>query len=203
MFLRQWPSNFFLDYEQMETFVSICCSVTYCGIFINLIWRTCMRGGAFDKDKSLTVLSAVFRSVLSWERQWLRGNHHEIFTLQVPIHHQAFILTKNQLVLFFYRALYTGSLACLALLLYRIFKAPNQPCDLPPKHLERLALLVKEVLHFFVLCSWALFQRCTLFWRVSGWPMHSAWSPFLGRLGWADNFLGNVVLLFVSRKKKC
>jgi len=43
------------------------------------------------------------------------------------------------------RALYTGSLACLALLLYRIFKAPNQPCDLPAKHLERLALLVKEV----------------------------------------------------------
>ena len=63
------------------------------------------------------------------------------------------LFTKNQLVLFFYRALYTGSLACLALLLYRIFKAPNQPCDLPPKHLERLALLVKEVLHFFVLCS--------------------------------------------------
>ena len=50
---------------------------------------------------------------------------------------------------FLFRALYTGSLACLALLLYRIFKAPNQPCDLPAKHLERLALLVKEVLHCF------------------------------------------------------
>jgi len=43
------------------------------------------------------------------------------------------------------RALYTSSLACLALLMYRVFKQPIQPCDLPPKQLEHLALLVNEV----------------------------------------------------------
>ena len=108
-------------------------------------WWTCMRGSLDKIDSWLRVL---FSEEVMGERKPPWGFHPPgaQWFLRKTIWFLSASTWKTRSWYCFYRALYTCSLACLALLLYRIFKAPNQPCDLPAKHLERLALLVKEVL---------------------------------------------------------